>query len=335
MYTVCKIALVSLLLSSPAIGKHLGELGTKVRYTCSAREYQALLALKDKLTKQGRLSPEDRDRLYSILEDKLPAACLTQEEREDLKRAFQQFRLFPCDVNKIKGRGDWTSEKRYIQLKPFSHTPGPEACRYCQSQLDKVKLLGAQKNSGLLHFMEAAYLNDNLRKSGIDEPFPHAFVGVFLIRQELPVGLRGANLDSVLKNLFGFFDLLNGNKSLNASWEKIREEFKRVSPKAFFEGIDSIARAKTDKIDAEKLVKLLKADFLKEVYHSNSDFIELRKIVSAYEDLMRFSQGRRITDASPAYSEEFPSYPLAPTFSSKGRFEWISCCCVLCRRRRF
>ena len=44
---------------------------------------------------------------------------------------------------------------------------------------------------------------------------------------------------------------------------------------------------KTDKIDAEKLVKLLRADLLKEVYHSSSDFLDLRKIVSAYEDLIK------------------------------------------------
>ena len=41
------------------------------------------------------------------------------------------------------------------------------------------------------------------------------------------------------------------------------------------------------KIDAEKLVKLLKADFLKEIYHDNSKFIEIRKIVSGYEDLIK------------------------------------------------
>jgi len=41
--------------------------------------------------------------------------------------------------------------------------------------------------------------------------------------------------------------------------------------------------AKTDKIDAEKLVKLLKADLLKEVFHSGDKFIKLRKIVSGYE----------------------------------------------------
>lgn len=44
---------------------------------------------------------------------------------------------------------------------------------------------------------------------------------------------------------------------------------------------------KTDKIDAEKLVKLLKADLLKEVFHSSDKFIKLRKIVSAYEDTIK------------------------------------------------
>ena len=45
--------------------------------------------------------------------------------------------------------------------------------------------------------------------------------------------------------------------------------------------------AKTDKIDAEKLVKLLRADLLKEVFQSNDKFIEMRKIVSAYGDLIQ------------------------------------------------
>ena len=44
---------------------------------------------------------------------------------------------------------------------------------------------------------------------------------------------------------------------------------------------------KTDKIDASKLVRLLKADLLKEVYHSNDKFIELRKLVSGYEDVIK------------------------------------------------
>lgn len=45
--------------------------------------------------------------------------------------------------------------------------------------------------------------------------------------------------------------------------------------------------AKTDKIDATKLVQLLKADLLKEVYHSFDKFLYLRRVVSGYEDLVK------------------------------------------------
>jgi len=45
--------------------------------------------------------------------------------------------------------------------------------------------------------------------------------------------------------------------------------------------------AKTDKIDAAKLVQLLKADLLKEVFHSTDRFIYLRRLVSGYEDLVK------------------------------------------------
>jgi transposase len=44
---------------------------------------------------------------------------------------------------------------------------------------------------------------------------------------------------------------------------------------------------KTDKIDAVKLVQLLKAGLIKEVYHSNDRFLFLRKLVSAYDDLIK------------------------------------------------
>jgi transposase len=44
---------------------------------------------------------------------------------------------------------------------------------------------------------------------------------------------------------------------------------------------------KTDKIDASKLVKLLKAGLMKEVYHSTDRFIYLRRIVSGYENLVK------------------------------------------------
>ena len=45
--------------------------------------------------------------------------------------------------------------------------------------------------------------------------------------------------------------------------------------------------AKNDKIDASKLVQLLKAGLLKEVYHSTEKFLNLRRLVSGYEDLVK------------------------------------------------
>lgn len=44
---------------------------------------------------------------------------------------------------------------------------------------------------------------------------------------------------------------------------------------------------KTDKIDASKLVQLLKAGLIKEVYHSTDKFLYLRRVVSGYEDLVK------------------------------------------------
>jgi transposase len=44
---------------------------------------------------------------------------------------------------------------------------------------------------------------------------------------------------------------------------------------------------KTDPIDAKKLVRLLRADLLKPVFHSAEEFIKLRKVVSGYEDLVK------------------------------------------------
>jgi transposase len=44
---------------------------------------------------------------------------------------------------------------------------------------------------------------------------------------------------------------------------------------------------KTDRIDSEKLVELLKARMLKSVYHSGDQFIDLRKLVSGYEDVVK------------------------------------------------
>jgi hypothetical protein len=44
---------------------------------------------------------------------------------------------------------------------------------------------------------------------------------------------------------------------------------------------------KTDKIDASKLVQLLKANLVKEVYHSTEKFLYLRRLISGYEDLVK------------------------------------------------
>lgn len=45
-------------------------------------------------------------------------------------------------------------------------------------------------------------------------------------------------------------------------------------------------KAKTDKIDARKLAKLLRGDFLTPVYHDGSEREKFRGIVSAYQDLV-------------------------------------------------
>ena len=44
---------------------------------------------------------------------------------------------------------------------------------------------------------------------------------------------------------------------------------------------------KTYTIDASKLVQLLKAGLMKEVYHSTDTFVYLRRVVSGYEDLVK------------------------------------------------
>jgi transposase len=44
---------------------------------------------------------------------------------------------------------------------------------------------------------------------------------------------------------------------------------------------------KTDKIDAEKMVRLLRANLLKPVFHTADQFVQLRKLVSGYEDTVK------------------------------------------------
>lgn len=43
---------------------------------------------------------------------------------------------------------------------------------------------------------------------------------------------------------------------------------------------------KDDKIDAEKLVQLLRSGMLKEVYHGQGEYVELRRLVSGYHDVV-------------------------------------------------
>jgi len=44
---------------------------------------------------------------------------------------------------------------------------------------------------------------------------------------------------------------------------------------------------KTDRLDAEKLCRLLRAGMLKPVFHTTDNFIEIRKLVSGYNDLIQ------------------------------------------------
>ena len=75
-------------------------------------------------------------------------------------------------------------------------------------------------------------------------------------------------------------------------------------------------KAKTDKIDARKLAKLLRGDFLTPVYHDGSEREKFRSVVSAYQDLVEEAvrlknrykslhrkEGRRIT-GKKLYNDE-------------------------------
>jgi transposase len=44
---------------------------------------------------------------------------------------------------------------------------------------------------------------------------------------------------------------------------------------------------KSDRVDAQKLVRLLKAGLLKPVFHCTDEFIHLRKLISGYQDLVQ------------------------------------------------
>lgn len=61
--------------------------------------------------------------------------------------------------------------------------------------------------------------------------------------------------------------------------------------------------AKSDKIDAQKLVQLLRAGLLKPVFHSGDDLIQLRKIVSGYLDVVK--AGTRLKNQRSAMFRAF------------------------------
>lgn len=91
-----------------------------------------------------------------------------------------------------------------------------------------------------------------------------------------------------LRNLHGEI-CLTLEESTSSQWlyVELKDEVERIiicdpyRNKLLSEG------AKTDKIDARKLVQLLRAGLLKEVYHSTDALVDLRKLVSAYDDLIR------------------------------------------------
>lgn len=86
---------------------------------------------------------------------------------------------------------------------------------------------------------------------------------------------------------------------------------------------------KTDKIDARKLLKLMRADLVKPVYHSAHEFIYMRKLVSGYIDLVK--SGVRIKNQRSAlmraFGKDIKEVELdesAAKFVLKGQDEGIS-----------
>lgn len=96
------------------------------------------------------------------------------------------------------------------------------------------------------------------------------------------------NLQTYLKNLKGT-KILAIEETTTSQWlyTELKEYVDRIlicdpnRNKLLSEG------PKNDKIDASKLVQLLKAGLMKEIYHSTDKFLYLRRIVSGYEDLVK------------------------------------------------
>ena len=118
---------------------------------------------------------------------------------------------------------------------------------------------------------------------------------------------RTIQMESNVKILKDYFKKIKGSKVLTIEetttshwlYVELRESVNKViicNPlrnKLLSEG------PKTDKIDAEKLCKLLKAGLIKEVYHSMDEDYKIRKLVSSYEDLV--NAGIRIKNQRAAF----------------------------------
>lgn len=115
-----------------------------------------------------------------------------------------------------------------------------------------------------------------------------------------------SELKIYLKNLQGSI-CLTVEETTTAQWlyTELRDSVDRLIVCDPFRNKLLSEGAKTDKIDAEKLVKLLRGDLLKEVFHSTDKYVSLRKLVSAYEDLIQ--QGVRMKNQRAAI---FRSYNL-------------------------
>jgi transposase len=97
-----------------------------------------------------------------------------------------------------------------------------------------------------------------------------------------------------VKELQAYLETLRGRKivtieeSGSAQWlyVELLDRVERIVICDPFENKLLLHGPKTDKIDARKLCKLLRAGLLKEVYHSTNTLYELRRLVSAYEDVV-------------------------------------------------
>ena len=107
-----------------------------------------------------------------------------------------------------------------------------------------------------------------------------------ITEREAPTSL--AELKTYLKALKGKA-ILMFEESNNAQWlyTELKDFVERILICDPYRNRLLSEGAKTDKIDARKLVQLLRAGLVKEVYHSGEHFIYVRKLTSHYQDLVR------------------------------------------------